>query len=180
MTSPNNGAPNQLRLMVQYMAWANQTMLASVAELPDEEIYRPRQALFGNIARTFDHIMAVEDIFRAHLEGRKHQYLIRNSDECPSFEEIRAKIADLDRYYVRLTDDLSAADMDEMVNFEFLNGGRGAMRRTEILLHLVNHATYHRGFVSDMLQQIPFNVPPTDFTVFVQRGLPSIESLRFG
>lgn len=37
----------------------------------------------------------------------------------------------------------------------FVGGGEGAMSRMEILHHIVNHTTYHRGFVSDMLYQIP-------------------------
>ena len=42
------------------------------------------------------------------------------------------------------------------------------MTRGEILLHLVNHATYHRGFVGDMLNQASVNPPPTDLTVFLR------------
>src|SRR5256885_7587344 len=36
-------------------------------------------------------------------------------------------------------------------SFEFVGGGQGAMTREQIVLHVVNHGSYHRGFVSDMM-----------------------------
>jgi uncharacterized damage-inducible protein DinB len=42
------------------------------------------------------------------------------------------------------------------------------MTRGEIILHLVNHATYHRGFVGDMLNQAGVVPRATDLSVFVR------------
>ena len=64
-----NGSQYTARMMTHYMAWANKVMLAGVAKLPDAEIVKPRPALFGNIAHTFNHILVIEKIFQAHLEG---------------------------------------------------------------------------------------------------------------
>jgi uncharacterized damage-inducible protein DinB len=49
------------------------------------------------------------------------------------------------------------------------------MTRLEILLHLANHATYHRGFISDMLYQIPVIGDANDFTVFLRDAWPEIQ-----
>ena len=49
-----------------------------------------------------------------------------------------------------------------------MGGGDGAMTRAEILLHLANHATYHRGFVSDMFYQVPHRGAANDLTVFLR------------
>jgi uncharacterized damage-inducible protein DinB len=42
------------------------------------------------------------------------------------------------------------------------------MTRGEILLHIVNHTSYHRGFVGDMMYQIPVRAPTTDLPVFLR------------
>ena len=42
------------------------------------------------------------------------------------------------------------------------------MTRAEILLHVVNHGTYHRGLVSDMMYQIPITPLTNDLTVFLR------------
>lgn len=41
------------------------------------------------------------------------------------------------------------------------------MTRGEILMHIVNHATYHRGWVSDLFFQVPAKPPTTDWNVFL-------------
>jgi uncharacterized damage-inducible protein DinB len=50
----------------------------------------------------------------------------------------------------------------------FIGGGRGKMTRAQILLHIVNHGTYHRGFVSDLMYQILASVPANDLPVFLR------------
>ena len=42
------------------------------------------------------------------------------------------------------------------------------MTREEIVLHLVNHSTYHRGYVGDMLKQVPYYRPANDLTMLVR------------
>lgn len=42
------------------------------------------------------------------------------------------------------------------------------MTREQIVLHVVNHATYHRGFVGDMMYQVPFAPPSNDLPVFIR------------
>jgi uncharacterized damage-inducible protein DinB len=37
-----------------------------------------------------------------------------------------------------------------------------------IVLHVVNHKTYHRGHIADMLFQIPVQPPTTDLPVFLR------------
>ena len=58
--------------------------------------------------------------------------------------------------------------MNEFVHFTLIGGTKGSMTRGEILYHVVNHTTYHRGFVADMFYQIPVKPPTTDLPVFLQ------------
>lgn len=173
----NSPSANQAmaRMMTHYMAWADSLMLASVASLPNEEIVKPRKALFGTIAHTFNHIVVVHKIFQAHLEGKTHPYTARNTDTSPPFTEVRQQLEQMDQYYVRLAARLSDAELGERVEFTFVGGGDGAMTRLEILLHLVNHATYHRGFISDMLFQIPHQAGANDLPVFLRDAWPAIQ-----
>jgi uncharacterized damage-inducible protein DinB len=56
----------------------------------------------------------------------------------------------------------------ENINFDFIGGGKGAMTREEMILHIVNHGTYHRGLVADMMYQVPLVPPSTDLPVFLR------------
>jgi uncharacterized damage-inducible protein DinB len=57
------------------------------------------------------------------------------------------------------------------VHFKYVGGGEGVMTCAEIAMHLANHTTYHRGYIADMLYQVPANPPTTDLTVFI-RDMP--------
>jgi uncharacterized damage-inducible protein DinB len=171
-TERDAGIQDMLRMMTSYMAWANKVMLDSAAKTSEFELTRPRQTLFGNIVHTFNHILVVQDIFRAHLEGRRHHYTARNTDVPPPFDVVRERLPEMDQYYVELAGRLSAEELGETIHFEFVGGGEGAMTRLEILLHLVNHATYHRGFISDLLYQVSHKCDANDLSVFLRDAWP--------
>jgi uncharacterized damage-inducible protein DinB len=157
------------RMLARYNRWSNDVFFKAVAELPSEEITKPRQTLFKNIVHTLNHIYVIDDIFRGHLEGRAHGYTARNTAEPPAFEGLRAMQREIDEWYVAWSDRMTDESLGEIVSFTYVGGGDGAMTRGQILMHVVNHTSYHRGFASDMLFQIPGKrAPTTDLTVFLR------------
>jgi uncharacterized damage-inducible protein DinB len=172
---PESRRQAHLRMLMRFKSWANETTFATVAAIPAVEAVRTRATRYRNIVHTLNHSYVVEDIFRAHLEGRRHKYTSRNTDETPEFNELRCSVEAMDAWYIRYAETLSDADLDEVVRFEFVGGGVGAMSREAILFHLVNHGTYHRGFVGDMLCQAGVIPTPTDLTVYLRDvvGVPA-------
>ena len=156
------------RMMTRYNRWANEVMFGAVAKLPPGEATKPRTTLFKNIVHTLNHNYVIDAIFQAHLEGREHGYAARNTAEPPLFEALWSAQRKLDEWYVGWGDAISAAELDEKVSFTFVGGGPGVMTRGEIILHLVNHTTYHRGFAADLFYQVPAKPPTTDITVFLR------------
>ena len=73
--------------------------------------------------------------------------------------------------YTRLTPETAA----EAIRFDYIGGGEGVMTRNEMLLHVINHSTYHRGFVADFFYQIPVQPPATDFTVYLRDARPRLD-----
>lgn len=155
-------------MLVHYKRWMNATMLGFASGIPGHELTRVRPTTFKTINHTFNHILVVDTIFKAHLTGTEHPYRARNTDETPILSEIQNRTAGIDDWYVDLVDNMDADDFDEAVDFEFVGGGQGSMTRSDILLHLVNHTTYHHGYVSDMMYQIPCEPPAIDLTVFLR------------
>jgi uncharacterized damage-inducible protein DinB len=161
------------RMLSRYKAWANEIIFAAVAALPEGEATRPRPTVFKNMVHTLNHLYVVDRIFQAHLEGTEHGFTARNTPAAPPLAELWPAVQALDRWYVERFDALSTAELAEPVHFQFVGGGDGVMTRGQILLHLVTHGTYHRGFVSDMMNQASVKPPPTDLTVFL-RDVPQV------
>jgi uncharacterized damage-inducible protein DinB len=51
-------------------------------------------------------------------------------------------------------DRLCDADVTRVIEFTLLNGTRGASPVWQMVQHVVNHASYHRGQITTMLRQL--------------------------
>lgn len=157
------------RLLTRYNAWANEAIFEAVDKLPEGEALKPRQSLFPNMVMTLHHNYIVDSIFQAHLEGRAHGYTARSSPDHPPLAQLWQAQRALDRWYVEWALRLGERELHELLEFTFVGGGGGAMTRYEMLLHVVNHTSYHRGFVADLFYQVPAQPPVTDLPVFTRR-----------
>jgi uncharacterized damage-inducible protein DinB len=156
------------RMLARYNAWANRLVFDAVAALPEGEATRERRSLFRNIVHTLNHIYVIDRIWQAHLEGREHGYTARNTPDHPPLEELARAQREVDRWYIEWSEAITDAALGEEVHFTLIGGNRGVMTRGEILLHVVNHTSYHRGFVADLFYQVPARPPLTDLTVFLR------------
>jgi uncharacterized damage-inducible protein DinB len=155
-------------MLARYNAWANRTIFDAVGALPPGEAEKPRTTLFRNMVHKLNHNYVIDRIFQAHLEGRGHDYTARNTPEHPPLAELRRAQEEIDAWYVSWAQSTPEPKLDEVVRFEFVGGGDGAMTRGQMLLHVVNHTSYHRGFVADLFYQVPARPPVTDLTVYLR------------
>jgi uncharacterized damage-inducible protein DinB len=159
---------NTIKDLTRYKQWADDLLLGALSRMPASALTAPRTIIFGSLLRTLNHVYAMDHVWRCHLEGRPHGLTSRNPAECPAFDELDYMQREMDAWYVRYADSLSPAAFDEVIEFTFIGGGTGAMTRGEIILHVVNHTTYHRGHVADMMYGTETPPPTTDLPVFLR------------
>jgi uncharacterized damage-inducible protein DinB len=166
---------NDLRMMARYKQWSNKVMFDAVAALPVDEVTRPRPSLFRNMVHTLNHIHVIDRIWQAHLEGRDHGYEARNTKDHPPLAELWALQQEIDHWYVQWADRQTADSAGESVGYTLIGGNQGSMTRGEILLHVVTHTSYHRGYVAQMIYDIPGCRPPSmDLPVFMREGRAAV------
>ena len=166
--------PQSARMLTRYNRWANKLIFDAVAALPEGEATRQRPSLFKNMVHTLNHNYVIDLIWQAHLEGREHGFSARNTPDYPPLSELWSKQQVIDDWYISWSDGMSEAALAEPVHFTLVGGNRGVMTRGEILLHIVNHTTYHRGFVADLFYQVPNARPPTtDLPVYLRETAPA-------
>ncbi len=158
------------RMLTRYNVWSNKLIFDAVAALPAGEATKERQSLFKNMVHTLNHIYVIDLIWQAHLEGREHGYTARNTKDHPPLDELWRSQQAVDAWYVAWSDKLSDAVLDEKVSFTLIGGNQGVMTRGEILLHVVTHTSYHRGFVADLFFQVPARPPTMDLPVFLRES----------
>src|SRR5260370_23576863 len=110
-------------------------------------------------------------IWKTPPEGRDNGFAARTPPGHPPLAELWRKQQLVDDWYIAWSGRLSEAALGESVHFTLIGGNKGVMTRAEILLHIVNHTSYHRGFVADLFYQVPGARPPTtDLPVFLREG----------
>jgi uncharacterized damage-inducible protein DinB len=156
------------RLMARYRLWADQLTFEAVATLPPGEAQKERPTPLRSIIGTLNHNYVVDLIWKAHLEGRDHGFTARDvllHDDLAVLWEAQQAIS---RWYIDWADWQSARSLAETVHYRFIDGQPGAMTRGAILLHVVNHATFHRGWIAMTFFQIPAPSPTTDLSVYLR------------
>jgi uncharacterized damage-inducible protein DinB len=161
------------RMYARYNAWADKVMFDAVAALPPGEDIKPRTSLFKNIVHTLNHNYIIDQIWRGHLERRDHGYAVRNTPDHPPLAELWSRQHEAHQWYIGWADGMTDTLINERIDYELIGGNKGSMTRGEILLHVVTHHSYHRGFAADMFFQVPGHRAPTmDLPVYFREAPP--------
>ena len=150
-----------VRMFARYNAWADKVMFDAVAQLPPGEDVKPRTSLFKNIVHTLNHNYVIDQIWRGHLEGRDHGYTARNTPDTPPLAELWAQQHAAHQWYMAWSDRMTDASINERIDYELIG---------EILMHIVTHHSYHRGFAADLFFQIPARPPTMDLPVYFREA----------
>ena len=169
-------APSQhLEMLARYKAWADARLYDMLAVLPADALAAPSPIFAGSILRTLNHVYLMDAVWKSHLLGVPHDLTTRNPEATPSFPELRDVQRAIDAWYVDYTKAMTPDACNEVAHFTFIGSGEGALRREDIVLHVVNHTTYHRGHITAMLNQVGVQPQATDLPVSLrdtQSSLP--------
>ena len=165
----NKGATNiHINSLIEYKSWADSLLYESLCQLPVPDLKEQRPMLFGSILALLNHIYAMDVVWSSNLQGIAHGMETRNPKDVPSFNVLRNKQSEINSWYKDYAANLSSKKSNETIKFSFIGGGVGAMKKHEILHHIVNHASYHRGHIEGVMYQMSIEPPTTDISVFLQ------------
>jgi uncharacterized damage-inducible protein DinB len=159
---------DHLQKLLRYSAWANALIYRSLADVDPDFLVQAKPGRPSGALGILGHIYVVARIWRGHLTGEAHGFLSRNLDRLPSFNELRDLQVSLDGWYSQFASELPAVRRSVTIDFKFVDGGSGTMTAEEMLLHVANHGTYHRGYIADMMYEAGLKPPTMDLPVFLR------------
>jgi uncharacterized damage-inducible protein DinB len=161
-------------MLMRYAAWADARLFDALRTAPPNVIDQPRPGRPSGLISTLAHIYVVDRIWRAHLEGQVHGFTTRNLDQPLPLAELEEAQHLEDHWYIAFVDAQSDESLAQVINFNFVDGGKGSLTRGDMLLHISNHKTYHRGYVADMLYESGLRPPTMDLPVFLRDAPPPL------
>lgn len=155
-------------LLQQYAAyniWATKMITDRISKLSDEEINREIVSSFPSIYKTLQHMWLAEEIWWKRLKLMENIVLESENFSGPYNEmvEILTKQSQLYKEWI------DGATETQLVHvFAYVrNKEQHKMPVYQMLQHVFNHATYHRGQLVTMLNQLGADkIPGTDFSAF--------------
>jgi uncharacterized damage-inducible protein DinB len=153
------------RLLYDYNTWANLRSLESCSALTPEQFSRDLSSSFRSVRDTLVHIVNAEWIWLERWHGRSPS-APPEAAQFPDLASVRARFAQLDRALVDYVASLTADDLQRVLHYKTMSGVPQAQPGWQMLQHLANHSTYHRGQIATMLRQLGSKPVSTDLINF--------------
>lgn len=161
----------QVDLLVEsfnYKAWSDRRTLDAIARI-DAEAF-PASLAFA--LQQLNHMAIVEELFRARLLGEPAPHQQTNSEVVPGYDVLRRRLEDSAAWFAGYVAELPLERRGEWLRFRFADGRDGGMTRQEILFHIVNHGTYHRGAIGHALDLAGAPRPADTYTLYIHSAQP--------
>jgi uncharacterized damage-inducible protein DinB len=156
---------DEIRELYEFNRWANERMLDAVAVLTEEELTRAVGGSFPSLRATLTHMVGAEWIWLSRWRGVSPTGLPESWD-LSTHAAIRERWRAIDAERAAYLETLNDEALGRVVEYRQLSGAAYATPLWQLLRHVVNHASYHRGQVMMLLRQIGRPAVATDLVVF--------------
>lgn len=150
-----------------YHHWATDRVLNAIAALTAGQLDADWGGSFGTGRALVRHVVGVEHLWCERWNGRSPKGLPEypathaGRDFLAEWKKVRAE---QEAYLGGLSRDLLKGEL----TYVNIKGERWTYRLAEILAHVVNHGTYHRGQLTHLLRDRGIAAPSTDYLIFIQ------------
>lgn len=157
-----------LTSLCDYNVWANKRVVELIQSSPEDIIDKQMESSFPTIRKTIYHIWDAQVIWLNRLQGI-------SLNTWPS-KEYDDAFAGYDLYFIQQSIDFqrfiqsrSETYFTTTCFYKTLNGNDNQTKHWQIILHCMNHSTYHRGQIITMLRGIGFtNLISTDYIAYTR------------
>ena len=154
-----------IALMANYNQWMNRKLYDAALTLTDAELARDRQAFFGSILGTLNHLALGDTVWLKRFAQHPAGYAALaplNAVSAPAdlkqlaFADIRELAAHrswLDQLIVDWSHTVQEIDLDHRLHYSNMRGVSADKNFFSLLVHFFNHQTHHRGQATTLLTQ---------------------------
>jgi len=154
---------------LDYTAWASSRLVEAASKLSPEELTRDFQTADHSVLGTLVHCFAADRVWMARIEGNTSQKFL-DAEKDMHLSVLQNDWPALLGRWKEWAANQSDASLLEPAVYKDLKGNEYRTPLWQIGLHVVNHATHHRGQASGFLRSMGKVPPPLDLMAYY-RGL---------
>ena len=152
-----------LRTQAHANRLANRRLHESMRPLSEADYRAARTSFFPSLAKTLEHILAVDLYYLAALHGEADMERVwSTAPEGVPLATLAAAQAASDQRFIDHVGTLAPASLDDVVDLDRGNGRIQRERRVHVIAHLLNHQVHHRGQAHAMLAGTSVAPPQLD------------------
>jgi uncharacterized damage-inducible protein DinB len=147
---------DEARTHLRYSQWASRRLLDAALALDPEKLHREMSVSHKSLYDTLAHIQMADRVWLERVLG----------SPVPPEEPIESAWPKIYERWQAWSDSLADSDLERIIAYKDLRGNPHQSALWQIVLHVVNHATLHRGQVMAMFRQLGVAPPPTDLIFY--------------
>ena len=160
--------------LASYNQWMNRKLYDAASGLTEDELKRDRGAFFGSVFGTLNHI-AIGDIvwFKRIAKAGPDFASLAFVDQLPppgfpstplrgTLKELAQLRAALDEAIIAFCAEVAPSRLGEPLEWTSMKGITSRKLLGDVLLHVFNHQTHHRGQATTLFSQMGIDVGATD------------------
>jgi uncharacterized damage-inducible protein DinB len=147
-----------LKTLLDFHYWALDRVLEATAALPPDQYTRDLGGSFKSVRDTLVHLYSAEWAWYQRWHGTSPTAMLR-FDDYPDVETLRHAWTSHQQKMRAYVESLGEADITRVINYRLLSGQSGASPFWQMVQHMVNHGSYHRGQVTTLLRQLGAKPP---------------------
>ena len=157
-----------LRTHLDYTAWASGILVDAARQLTREELNRDFGTADKSVLGTLVHIFAGDRVWLRRIHGQAPTTFVEPEDH--DLTRLQEAWPAVHRGWKEWAAGLTDAQAMQEVAYRDMAGNPHQQPAWQIVLHLVNHGTHHRGAVSGFLRAMGHPPPKLDL-IFYYRAL---------
>jgi uncharacterized damage-inducible protein DinB len=163
---------HDLMTLVSYNYWARDRMIDAVKALDSDQYVRDLGNSFPSVRDTLVHLYSAEWVWLSRWQGESPTTPIPAS-RYPDLPSLLGDWRELETQLRRYVNELGDSGVERVIDYKLMSGAPGRNPFSQMLQHLVNHGTYHRGQVVTMLRQLGAAPPKAMDLIYYYRELAS-------
>jgi uncharacterized damage-inducible protein DinB len=150
-----------LQTHIGYTAWASARLVDAAAQLTPDELTRDFGSADKSVLGTLVHVFAADRIWMARIAGDPPAKFIEPERDM-HLSVLQNVWPPLLKKWQEWASSLTNDSVEAVISWKDLKGNSFEMPAWQIVLHVVNHGTHHRGQASGFLRAIGKIPPPLD------------------
>ncbi|MEO6038616.1 MAG: DinB family protein, partial [Saprospiraceae bacterium] len=151
-----------------FNVWANRRLVDWLRDQTPELLEKETPSSFPSLKQTFLHIWSAEKVWMERLQQVPILGFLQLTFQGSSEEVLDGLLGNAEELAAYINS-LDAPDLDLECDFRLLNGTEDRRPRSEMILHCLQHSTYHRGQIVTMARALGLTDPPnTDYMRYLR------------